>query len=240
MDLKEEAAIGDAIDTHWYYISKAKMMALHIKRMLPKGYANHILDVGAGGGWFSRWILKNGLAQHATCVDPGYPEDWEEKINGRTLSFKRSVTIEDCSNIDLVLMMDVLEHVDEDSALLSEYLTLIAKGTPVFVTVRAFNFLWSAHDEFLEHRRRYTLSQLKSTIENAGAHAEEIHFYFGAIFPLVAAIRLIRRGKTAERSDMRPAPNLINGILKGVLSAERTVMRLNRLAGVSAVGICRR
>ena len=146
----------------------------------------------------------------------------------------------DGQGADLVLMMDVLEHVPDDAALLSEYLDVVAPGTPVFITVPAFQFLWSGHDVYLEHYRRYTLSRLKQTIGNAGAQADVMHYYFGAIFPAAAAVRLARRGNQATQSDMGAVPGPVNAALKMICGAERRIMRINRLAGLSAVALCRR
>ena len=237
MDLKEQEAIGDQIDSHWYYTSKAQMMADHIRRLTGGVSVKRVMDVGAGAGWFSRWMLREGLAETAVCVDPGYDRDWEELEAGRRLIFQR---MPDGQGADLVLMMDVLEHVPDDAALLSSYLDVVAPGTPIFITVPAFQFLWSGHDVYLEHYRRYTLSRLKQTIGNAGAQADVMHYYFGAIFPAAAAVRLARRGNQATQSDMGAVPGPVNAALKMICGAERRIMRINRLAGLSAVALCRR
>lgn len=237
MDLKEQEAIGDQIDSHWYYTSKAQMMADHIRRLTGGVSVKRVMDVGAGAGWFSRWMLREGLAESAVCVDPGYDRDWQELEAGRPLIFQR---MPDGQGADLVLMMDVLEHVPDDAALLSSYLDVVAPGTPIFITVPAFQFLWSGHDVYLEHYRRYTLSRLKQTIGNAGAQADVMHYYFGAIFPAAAAVRLARRGNQATQSDMGAVPGPVNAALKMICGAERRIMRINRLAGLSAVALCRR
>ena len=237
MDLKEQEAIGDQIDSHWYYTSKAQMMADHIRRLTGGVPVKRVMDVGAGAGWFSRWMLREGLAETAVCVDPGYDRDWEELEAGRRLIFQR---MPDGQGADLVLMMDVLEHVPDDAALLSEYLDVVAPGTPIFINIPAFPFLWSGHDVYLEHYRRYTLSRLKQTIGNAGAQADVMHYYFGAIFPAAAAVRLARRGNQATQSDMGAVPGPVNAALKMICGAERRIMRINRLAGLSAVALCRR
>lgn len=229
MDLKEEAALGAAIDTHWYYQSKARMMAARI------GRCREVLDVGAGSGFFSRWLLARGLAESATCVDPGYEADRDEAVAGRPIRFRRRI---EESTADLVLMMDVLEHVDDDIGLLADYLGLVTTGTRVFITVPAFEFIWSAHDDFLEHRRRYTLSRLRDVVNAAGASELAGHYYFGAVFPLAAAMRLMSRGRKADRSDMGPLPGPFNATLSAVCAAERQVMGLNRLAGLSVVMLC--
>ena len=237
LDLKEQEAIGAQIDTHWYYTSKAQMMANHIRKLTGGVPIRRVMDVGAGAGWFSRWMLREGLAESAVCVDPGYDHDWEEMEAGKPLIFQRTP---DGQEADLILMMDVLEHVPNDAALLSEYLDVVAKGTPVFITVPAFQFLWSEHDVYLEHYRRYTLSLLENTVRDAGATSEVMHYYFGAIFPVAAVVRLARRRRETPRSDMKAVPGPINAALKMVCAAERSIMRSNRMAGLSAVAVCRR
>lgn len=229
MDLKEEAALGAAQD-HWYYVSKARMVMADVaERDLS------LLDVGAGAGWFSRWFLAQGLAREATCVDPGYAVERDEQVNGRRLSFRRAVSVVEA---DLVLMMDVLEHVDDDVGLLAHYVRMARPGTRFLITVPAFSFLWSAHDVFLEHRRRYTLGQLCRVVSSAGAQHLVSHYYFASIFPAAAALRLLRRNRAPRTSDMKPVPRWLNTTLTATLSAERTWMRANRLAGLTAVCLC--
>lgn len=213
------------------------MMADHVKRLTGGRPLGRVMDVGAGAGWFSRWMLREGLAESAVCIDPGYESDWDETEAGRPLLFRRTLQGE---SADLILMMDVLEHVEDDVGLLSTYLDAVPAGTPIFITVPAFEALWSAHDVYLEHYRRYTLKRLDQTIRDAGAAAVMSHYFFGTIFPAVALVRLATRGREATRSDMGRTPAPINWLLKVVCSAERRVMRGNRLAGVSAVAICRR
>jgi len=100
LDLKEKHALGDQADTHWYYVSKARMITRHLPR---RGY--EILDVGAGVGWFSRWLLKNGFGNSAVCVDPGYDTDSKTEVAGKPIFYRREVG---ALGSDLVLLMDVL------------------------------------------------------------------------------------------------------------------------------------
>lgn len=231
MDLKEETALGDAIHTHWYYTAKAEMMTRHV------GHCRTVLDVGAGSGFFSRWMLRKGLAERAVCVDPGYPEDCDAEEAGRPLAFRRELQ---SSDADLILMMDVLEHVDDDAGLLAAYLALTPPGARVFITVPAFEFIWSGHDEFLEHRRRYTLARLRRTVVAAGAVEISGHYYFGSVFPLAAAVRLARRKHVPDGSDMRRQPGFTNAVLKRVCAWEASLMTWNKLAGLTVVMLCRR
>ena len=233
MDLKEEAVLGEHIDDHWYYLSKAKMLASHLDPSTAT-----VLDVGAGSGWFSRWLINRKFASSATLVDPGYEREHSETIAaGKTLDFRRDIQ---SSDADLVLFMDVLEHVDDDVGLLKEYIAKTKPGTKFFITVPAFEFLWSAHDDFLEHRRRYTIGSLEQAIVSAGAKPQSMHYYFGSIFPAAALVRLWQRSRKADHSDMKPSHPVVNWILRKVCTLERSWMRLNRIGGLSVVCMCQR
>lgn len=229
MDLKEEQVLGAAIDRHWYYLAKARLLGA------SAGKVDTVLDVGAGSGFFSRWLLRNGLAQRAVCVDPFYERERDEEEAGKPIQFRRSAATCDA---DLMLMMDVLEHVEDDRALLDQYLPLVRPGGRCFITVPAFQFLWSAHDVFLEHKRRYTLAQLEKTVRAAGAGDVRGHYFYGAVFPLAAGVRLMRRGKAAEGSDLRSHSAPVNAVLSGVCDLERRVARWNKVAGLSVALTC--
>src|SRR3546814_19735603 len=71
--------------------------------------------------------------------------------------------------------MDVLEHVEDDAGLLRTYLDKAPPQAQAVITVPAFQFLWSHHDVFLEHHRRYTLKTLSRVVERAGAVPLRMH-----------------------------------------------------------------
>jgi 2-polyprenyl-3-methyl-5-hydroxy-6-metoxy-1,4-benzoquinol methylase len=232
MDLKEEDILGDDIGRHWYYQSKAAALRRMVEGLDPQ----RLLDVGAGSGFFSRQLLANG-AQSALCVDVGYPAGRDETVGGKPVLYRRECGGTDC---DLVLMMDVLEHVDDDVGLVRHYTTKVPSGAHFLVTVPAFRFLWSGHDVFLEHKRRYTLAEIERTLRDAGLAVVRGAYYFGAIFPLAAAVRLATRNDPTPRSSLRKHGALGNGLLAAACAIELPLFRLNRLAGLSAFVLARK
>lgn len=232
MDLKEENALKGDLETHWYYVSKGRAL----RKMLAKNSVGSMLDVGAGSGVFPKAFIKDGFCQTATCVDPNYTDDWLAKNKHDQISFVRSV---DRVDAPLVTMIDVLEHVDDDVALLGQYADLAAPGTTFLMSVPAFQYLWSSHDDFLDHRRRYTLKMLRNTAEQAGLKPLKMRYFFGALFPVAAASRvadrLVSKGKEAESSAMGSLPGPLNQAMIGIHDVERMLMMpWNRLFGVSA------
>jgi SAM-dependent methyltransferase len=231
VDLKEEEILGDQVASHWYYRAKAAALLGDLRGHEPK----EILDIGAGSGFFSRSLLKETSARRAICVDTGYRQDRDETWCGKPIAFRRTI---DRSQADLVLAMDVIEHVEDDAALISAYCDLVPRGTRFIISVPAFNFLWSAHDVFLEHYRRYTLPTLEAAMQRGGLVVDWSHYYYAAVFPLAAGLRLLERLKDPRamrpHSQLRKHGVLANGILSALLTAERPVMRVNRLFGLTA------
>ena len=233
MDLKEENAIGGDPASHWYYISKGKA----IKSLLGDERADHILDVGAGSGVFSKMLVEDGIAGKATCVDPNYSDEWLRTTSVDNVTYVRGIEQTDAS---LVLMMDVIEHVDDDVALMADYARHVGEGDKFLITVPAFNFLWSSHDEFLDHRRRYSIESLEESVTEAGLKVIESRYFFGLLFPAVAALRLadkaLRGNQEAKESALKAAPDWLNKTLIGVHDIERTLMfPFNKVAGVTAM-----
>jgi hypothetical protein len=108
----------------------------------------------------------------------------------------------------------------------------------VLISVPAFQCLFSAHDRFLEHRRRYTAASLDSVITAAGLKPLATRYFFAAILPIVAAVRLFQRGG-APKSSLTVHPKLVNAALVLAHRAELPLFRFNRIGGLSVFCLAR-
>ena len=233
MDLKEEDILGADIGRHWYYRAKAAALRRAVGDLAPR----RILDVGAGSGFFSRHLLAEAGAQSALCVDIGYPSERDDSVAGKPVLYRRDTGPTDC---DLVLMMDVLEHVDDDRGLLRHYAAKVPSGAHFLVTVPAFGFLWSGHDVFLEHKRRYRLGEIEAVLRDADLEVMRGSYYFGLVFPLAAAVRLATRNSGEPKSSLKKHGAITNSLLSAVCTAEVSLFPINRLAGLSAFVVARK
>lgn len=224
MDLKEVEGIDP--HRHWYY--RHKLLA--ITRMLSTApFASHrLIDVGAGSGFFAREVAKTFHIQHTECIDSEYTEEQLGVREG--ITFLRSPSGHPA---DVYLFMDVLEHVDDDRLLLRRFVEEANHGAVFAITVPAFMFLWSPHDEFLEHRRRYTLSQLVRVCRESGLSILEARYIYAPTFPLVWAVRRFNRGSEAK-SDLKQ-PNRLASWLLERLSRMEFMFRANSWFGSSVV-----
>jgi SAM-dependent methyltransferase len=229
MDLKEGDILGDSAKTHWYYKSKATT----VERMIGYKQNTIVLDVGAGSGFFSHHLLTQNLALEAWCVDTSYDTDRDEVHAGKSVYYRRSV---DSLKADLVLMMDVLEHVDDDIGLLKEYANKVPIGSTFLITVPAFQFMWSSHDEFLEHKRRYTLKQLESVVSASDLKVIRSAYGFGAVFPIAMLQRFFLntfQRKSPVQSQLKMHHPIVNATLATICQLELPLVPSNRLFGLT-------
>ncbi|APB98381.1 class I SAM-dependent methyltransferase [Polynucleobacter asymbioticus] len=228
MDLKEIDVLGSDINAHWYYKSKATAATRFLKNAPLR-----ILDVGAGSGFFSRYLLRNTAAHNACCVDINYQTQWEELEGSKSIVFRKQI---EASDANLVLIMDVLEHVEDDVGLLKLYAEKVSIGTDFLISVPAFDFLWSSHDEFLEHHRRYTIREVESLVQKSGLEVVQSSYYFGCVFPIAATLRLLERFKILPKktgSQLVKHSFLVNSLLNFLCKIEMPFIKLNRTAGLT-------
>jgi trans-aconitate methyltransferase len=233
MDLKEEAILGDAAASHWYYISKGAALLRFIKGIK----AVEVLDIGAGSGIFAKLLLRRTGVSRVVCCDTGYSRERVEHCAEKPLYFKKEI---EHSEAGLALFLDVLEHVEDDVLFVQEYAKKLKSGTYVAVTVPAFQFLFSGHDLFLDHYRRYTIASLEKCLSAAGLKVLKSRYYFFFLFPAIALVRLISKIRlmlfhagSVPQSDLRPYGKAINALLVLINRAELAVFPFNRIAGIT-------
>ena len=143
----------------------------------------------------------------------------------------------------LITLLDVLEHIDDDQGSLHTLSNLLHRGGYLVLTVPAFPFLWSAHDTEHHHKRRYRAAQLRQAIESCGLQVQWLSYYNTWLFPAVASVRLLRKllpGKEVG-SELALPPAPMNGVLEALYASERHWLgRLSAPFGVSLIAVARK
>ncbi len=234
MDLKELDA-GIDPDIHWYYQTKCSLLHRYFKRKIAEERKITLVDFGAGSGFFAIDLYKNypDKIDKVYLVDIGYSEQELEESKGTSIEKVHQMP-EGLSNV-LILFMDVLEHIEDDYAILKTIKQKCGKNVHYFITVPAFQALWSSHDVYLEHYRRYTLKSLRKLLKGSELTIDRMYYSYFLLFPVAFLVRKLRKNNRAERSDMQALPALFNNILKYYHKLELHLGRLNRLFGLTCV-----
>ena len=201
-----------------------------------------MLDIGCGAG-----VMLNALEEvgEAYCM---YMSD--DAINFSKEIFSGEVekgALPDQipyeeSVFDLITALDVIEHVDRDIDSLKAMRSLLVPGGKAVITVPAYMFLWSPFDEMNENKRRYTLTELKTKLVQAGFTVEKISYYNTLLFPIVFIVRMLNNIlKRDGASDVEMPSRPVNFLLEKIFGIEKYLLRfLNLPFGVSILAVVRK
>lgn len=222
-------------DRHWWFASRTRALQAILDPLLAgRAGAMRILDVGCGAGNMAHHLAQYGevigfdphrgalaIARDRKCV--------VVQADAAALPFPDVA-------FDLVAALDVIEHCDDDFAVLCEIQRVLRPGGLVAITVPAFQWLWTYNDIINQHRRRYTAAQLQTRLEEAGFTIRRLTYTNCLIFP-VAAPLLLARGTRPPRQlsapttdgayqvEMEPVAPPVNVVLEAVGQLEAALLR---------------
>jgi hypothetical protein len=136
----------------------------------------------------------------------------------------------------------VIEHIDDDVAVLESARRIVEPDGRVIVTVPAHMWLWNAHDVVNQHKRRYSKASLTAVIDRAGLELVKITFYNTLLFPMVAARKVIDRARGAKSAHVSDTPPnaALNFVLEAIFASEKYLLpSVNLPFGVSLLAIAK-
>ena len=239
----DDAAIDEMSafeDHHWWFVGKRLLVSALLGDRLDRP-GLRILDVGCGTGG----VLAH-LGAHAETVGV------DRSVQALRHSARRGVQSVACADMDrlpfapgrfdLILMLDVLEHFEDDTAVVAGARALLRPGGALLVSVPAFQALFSEHDRAVQHVRRYSAARLRQVLEAGGFTVRRLTYTNVAALPPAALVRgllprlgLARGGGT----DFREHAPWVNRALVGLYRLEAAALRVvPRLpAGLSIAAI---
>ena len=237
MEEAEFQAILEHEERHWWYRGRLRIVRHQVARLgLPPGA--RILDAGCGSG-----RVLDELAQYGsvTGIDASPVAVAAAEARGHDVSRARveELPFPDGS-FDLVTCLDVIEHTPDDLRALSELVRVTRPGGYLFVTVPAYQSLWSAHDERNGHQRRYRRWNLRQVAESAGWQLVRDTHFNSLLLPPAAAVRLAERKRRHEqRSELAMTPRWLGPVLELPLRLEAALLRrgVSLAAGLSVAAL---
>lgn len=225
---------------HWWHKAKRKLMSkLLEKYCVTKN--NQIVDIGCGTGGNLQPLEKYGKV---TGLDKSKHALAYCKKRGFHLLTQRSSenTGIKKDSIDIITMLDILEHVDEDKTL-KEIYRILRKSGVVLITVPAYQFLWSKWDEALHHKRRYTKESLQTILSKYKFTVLHISYVYSFLLVPVILIRTIKNiySKNTYPSDFSLNNRLINSLLFSLSQIEQFfILRTTLPFGTSIVCVAKK
>lgn len=221
-------------DHHWWFRGKRTILTSLLRRYVDS--RKRVLDYGCGTG-----ALLSELQN-----------DWDVEgvdTSHQAVSFAQKRGVQSVTRIDelwqptsvydAIIASDVVEHIADDKAVLAKLWQALAPGGVLIVTVPAFSWLWSSHDEVLHHYRRYTTKMLR---RHGGAITWSFVSYYNIwLFPFAVIVRVLHKlfGTQHAASDSaRIPPRWINKVLFWIFQSEKYLVgRIPLPFGLSVIGV---
>ncbi len=242
MDRDYELQTHQAEDRHWWYRGRRTVLEGVIAGLRLPARAR-ILDAGCGSGRnmveLARHGTVTGVELSQTSVELALQRHVGEVVGGSVLEMPFPA-----DSFDLAVSLDVIEHLQDDLGALRELRRTVAPGGSLLVTVPAYPWLWSAHDEINHHHRRYTRRSLQRVAEQAGWEQVRTTYFNSLLLPIAIVLRLLERfnTRTTESSlDLWVPPEPLNWLLERPLALEAALIaRGGRIpAGLSLLAVFR-
>jgi len=229
-------------DRHWWFQGRRQIVSAVLSSLKRPADAK-VLDLGCGTGGNLEMLLDFGSVT-------GVEMDTEAAAlaSQRGIAPVSQGSLPDelplfDAGFDLVTMLDVLEHIEQEDASLSAVKQLLEPGGHLLLTVPAFEFLWGPHDESHHHKRRYRARSLRTALEAAGFRVIRLSYYNTWLFPPVALLRLLRKIMPAGDAELEATmpPGWLNRCLKTLFASERFVLtRAHFPFGVSLLAVAQK
>ena len=247
MDRDYEQQTFQAEDRHWWYRGRRAVLERVFDGLSvappAAGQPIRILDAGCGSGRnmvdLARRGAVTGVELSAPSVERARARGCGEVVEGSVLEMPFAD-----DSFELAVSLDVIEHLEDDLGALRELRRVVAPGGALLLTVPAYEWLWSGHDEINHHQRRYTRRSLQRVAEQAGWTQIRTTYFNSLLLPVAILLRVLdrfNRSTTESSLDLWVPPEPVNRVLELPLLLEAaTIARGGRIpAGLSLLSVFR-
>lgn len=214
---------------HWLMRVRRSIIEDNLRRFFSANTSQtKILDFGCGSGIFVSELQEKGYDVHGVDISA-------EAIKFGELRGIKNLSIQDShrldfpdASFDVVLSLDVLEHLEDESWAIREVYRILKPGGKFMVMVPAYMFLWGVQDEVAHHYRRYTLNKLEKVISRNGDFKFIKSSYFNSfLFLPIAMVRLLSKHFRLKKreSDFDINTPLLDKIFFTIFNFERKLLR---------------
>lgn len=226
-------------ESHWWFQGREKILRTLLNELLNKKSALKILDVGCGTGVLLPLLLEYG---EVDGLDPSpIAIEYCRKKNLKNVTLINGNFPEGIpknKKYDLITLMDVIEHTDDDTQMLLNAYSFLSPGGLMLCSAPAYGFLWGPHDILNLHKRRYTINSLTDRVQKARFSIKKASYFNTLLLPPILLVKLFRKFKIGPEETVPDTKimtnNFINKLLTSVFATERFLLKkFNLPFGVS-------
>jgi SAM-dependent methyltransferase len=226
---------------HWWFTARRHIFNQLLTRFLATPNPR-IVDVGCGTGGNLDFLARHG---EVLGLEPNpVAAQLASSANSSPVAIARLPQALPLASdsADLVTLLDVLEHIEDDLATLQTLHTILRANGQLLISVPAFPFLFGAHDRRLHHRRRYTRKGLEQLLQEADYSVDYLGYFNCWLFPPAVIARLAENLFATGSEEETLPPDILNRLLGGIFRSESWFLRrgLHFPFGLSLLALARK
>ncbi len=221
MEAAYAAAYADLYRRHWWWRVRERILLDRISGLLGERKPHaRILDIGCGAGLFFDALEPFGHVEGIEA-DPAVVEQsgrWRHRIHDGELE-----TFSADQKFDLILALDVVEHVRSPETLLRHAAMFLAPDGRMLITTPAFDWLWTSHDRLNQHVKRYTAGEMRTLVRKGGLEPIQSRYLFQSLVVPKLLVRVKEAMGPADVSVPRVPPPAVNRALEAWFRSENAI-----------------
>lgn len=229
MDIRESRDCADVIQRHFWEVARYEFILRLIAGNVPS--PEFVADIGCGDCFVLQALAKQFPDSKFIGTDTALTENMIEKLtaHSKNMTLFREFEQIPGEKKNLLLLLDVLEHVSDEKRFLHSLYKFLDRESKIIVTVPAFQALFTDHDRYLKHFRRYNRKELEQVLENAGLKVTSSGYIFCSLLPFRILQKLLGV-KSAEKDNLSVKNIFLNKFAAWVLKMDAALsFRLSKL-----------
>ena len=208
----------------------------------------HILDLGCGDLFFIEKFSNDKPNAKFYAVDIAFTQDFIDAHSDSKIHIANSLdqlAVDQNLQFDIIFLMDVIEHIEDDITFLQDLLSkpYITNNSIFVITVPAYQKLFSSHDVFLKHYKRYTNNSIKKVLEQAGMMAlDNGYFFLSLLAPRSLEVlkeKFLKQDIHSKGTGLTKWKHgsFITNLLKNILLTDYKIQKILKKTGIRIPGL---